>query len=406
MAIRISQSKVFSNPAFDTYVPELFESANIQNAFELFYYGNSDLGNGEGDVSLYKTLVDFDTRIDLNNGLFNGHASAIFNVHGILPGSRVVGTTDEMTLTNKTLTSPTITSPSISSPTVTGTATFPSTTSIGNVSSTEIGYLDGVTSAIQTQLNTKAPIANPTFTGTVGGVTKAMVGLGNVDNTSDANKPVSSATQAALDGKSGTGHGHDYAASGHGHSYLPLSGGAVSGNIGANFYYSNVGFQSAGGTIETLGSGPIQTNGIELIGPSVRPRTGNTGGVGSSGQRFNHIFLVHQPDVSSDVRNKSEITESALGLDFINNLNPVSYKVLGDEENRTHYGLIAQEVKQAVDSSGVSDFAGWVGEDESEPNARQSLAYGEFTAPLIKAVQELSLEVEALKNRIVELEAN
>lgn len=39
--------------------------------------------------------------------------------------------------------------------TFTGTLTFPSTTSIGTVSSTEIGYLDGVTSAIQTQLNNK-----------------------------------------------------------------------------------------------------------------------------------------------------------------------------------------------------------------------------------------------------------
>lgn len=48
-------------------------------------------------------------------------------------------------------------------------------------------------------LAAKAPIASPTFTGTVGGVTKAMVGLGNVDNTSDASKPVSTATQSALD---------------------------------------------------------------------------------------------------------------------------------------------------------------------------------------------------------------
>lgn len=37
-----------------------------------------------------------------------------------------------------------------------GTITLPSTTSIGNVSATELGYLDGVTSAIQTQLNSKA----------------------------------------------------------------------------------------------------------------------------------------------------------------------------------------------------------------------------------------------------------
>ena len=46
--------------------------------------------------------------------------------------------------------------------------------------------------------DTKAPIANPTFTGTVGGVTKAMVGLNNVDNTSDANKPISTAQAAGL----------------------------------------------------------------------------------------------------------------------------------------------------------------------------------------------------------------
>ena len=42
-----------------------------------------------------------------------------------------------------------------------------SSLTVGDVSSTEIGYLDGVTSAIQTQLNAKAPTASPTFTGTV-----------------------------------------------------------------------------------------------------------------------------------------------------------------------------------------------------------------------------------------------
>jgi hypothetical protein len=73
---------------------------------------------------------------------------------------------------------------------------------IGDVSNTELQYLNGVTSAIQTQINSKAPTADPTFTGTVSGVTKAHVGLGNVDNTSDANKPVSTATQTALDLKS------------------------------------------------------------------------------------------------------------------------------------------------------------------------------------------------------------
>ena len=39
-------------------------------------------------------------------------------------------------------------------------------------------------------------------------LTKADVGLGNVDNTSDANKPISTATQTALNGKANTSHTH------------------------------------------------------------------------------------------------------------------------------------------------------------------------------------------------------
>ena len=50
----------------------------------------------------------------------------------------------------------------------------------------------------KTAVDLKAPIASPTFTGTVAGVTATMVGLGNCDNTSDANKPVSTAQQTAL----------------------------------------------------------------------------------------------------------------------------------------------------------------------------------------------------------------
>ncbi len=60
---------------------------------------------------------------------------------------------------------------------------------------------DVSTKANVSDLASKAPIASPTFTGTVNGITSSMVGLGNVDNTSDLNKPISTATQAALDSK-------------------------------------------------------------------------------------------------------------------------------------------------------------------------------------------------------------
>jgi hypothetical protein len=43
-------------------------------------------------------------------------------------------------------------------------------------------------------LNLKANLASPTFTGTIGGISKAMVGLGNVDNIADSAKVVGSTT--------------------------------------------------------------------------------------------------------------------------------------------------------------------------------------------------------------------
>jgi hypothetical protein len=69
-------------------------------------------------------------------------------------------------------------------------------------------YINGV-SKINEKLNIANGIAsnltintanlnNSTFTGTVSGLTKTNVGLSNVDNTSDANKPVSTATQTQL----------------------------------------------------------------------------------------------------------------------------------------------------------------------------------------------------------------
>ena len=68
---------------------------------------------------------------------------------------------------------------------------------LGNVDNTS-DKLKPVSDATQSALNLKAPLESPIFTGTVGGITKTMVSLGNVDNTSDKNKPVSDATQSAL----------------------------------------------------------------------------------------------------------------------------------------------------------------------------------------------------------------
>ncbi len=68
---------------------------------------------------------------------------------------------------------------------------------LGNVDNTS-DVNKPVSTAQQAALDLKANLASPAFTGTVTGITATMVGLGNVTNTSDANKPVSTAQQTAL----------------------------------------------------------------------------------------------------------------------------------------------------------------------------------------------------------------
>jgi hypothetical protein len=89
---------------------------------------------------------------------------------------------------------------------------------IGDVSNTEIQYLNGVTSAIQTQINTKSPSASPTFTGNV--VLPSTTVIGDVDATEIGYlNGVSSNLQTQLDAKAAAA------------SYAALSGAAFTGNV-------------------------------------------------------------------------------------------------------------------------------------------------------------------------------
>ena len=86
-------------------------------------------------------------------------------------------------------------------------ASFDTLKEIADYISTDQTAASSLTTLVGTKLSstdaasTYAPLASPTFTGTVSGITKSMVGLGNVDNTTDALKPISQATQTALDAK-------------------------------------------------------------------------------------------------------------------------------------------------------------------------------------------------------------
>jgi hypothetical protein len=116
----------------------------------------------------------------------------------------------------------------------------------------------------------------------------------------------------------------------------------------------------------------------------------------------------------SDERLKKNIENSTLGLDFVNDLRAVKYQWRTGEEQpeevqryskagelesplnteTINYGMIAQEVKSALDTVGVDDFPGW----SEDRDGIQALSVSSFVLPLIKAVQELSAKVEALED--------
>jgi len=120
---------------------------------------------------------------------------------------------------------------------------------------------------------------------------------------------------------------------------------------------------------------------------------------------------------SSDRRVKKNIEDNDLGLGFIEKLRtrkfqkkaPSEYPEEFDQHNpntterknpdRIHYGFVAQEVKEAMDSIGHSEFPVW----KENTDGMQELGETELITPLVKAVQELSSENKELKEELNEL---
>jgi hypothetical protein len=121
---------------------------------------------------------------------------------------------------------------------------------------------------------------------------------------------------------------------------------------------------------------------------------------------------------SSDRRVKKDIKDTNIGLDFILKLKPKEFKKKAPSEyptefgqhnpdvterknpDRIHYGFVAQEVKEAMDSIGHSEFPVW----KENRDGMQELGETELITPLVKAVQELSSENKQLKERLNDLE--
>ena len=164
-------------------------------------------------------------------------------------------------------------------------------------------------------------------------------------------------------------------------------------------------------------AGATHTNQI-VIGSGALGLGNNTVVIGNTSTQYNYIYGISSPTLPSDSRIKKNITDSDLGLDFINKLRPVKYNLVNPAdwpepllENRFKGdnpdtrpndnplmcdGLIAQEVEEVLKQLGKT----WSGHNVAVTNGRQGLAYSSLTVPLIKAVQELTGKLAAMEARL------
>ena len=113
----------------------------------------------------------------------------------------------------------------------------------------------------------------------------------------------------------------------------------------------------------------------------------------------------------SDRRRKKDIRalDTDLGLDFIEKLKPVSYRFNnGDETER--YGFVAQDLEQALPASlhdtierSEPEHGLALIERQNDQDRTYRVSYGELTAPIVKAIQELQQEIGAVRQQNVDL---
>jgi len=139
-------------------------------------------------------------------------------------------------------------------------------------------------------------------------------------------------------------------------------------------------------------------------------------GQGSGGDKIyaNYTSSATWTKASDERIKKDIVTNTEIGLDFINELRTVKFKKKNhsevdanlaiydasdtDARDDIHYGLIAQEVKAAMDKHSVAEFKGWHKlSKEVSPDEIQGVSEQMFVYPLIKAVQELAAKVKTLE---------
>jgi len=149
-------------------------------------------------------------------------------------------------------------------------------------------------------------------------------------------------------------------------------------------------FPTNSGTANAAGSG------LNLLGSASTGIAGAYVGTTGSGNTVTFDVRTTSP---SDLRLKEEITDIDVGLAFVKQLRPVSYKLKADPKHQKGYGFIAQEVETLIPnpSSLVYEEPDWKVGDEI---GFKTIHYPSYIAVLTKAIQELTAKVEALEAKV------
>lgn len=124
---------------------------------------------------------------------------------------------------------------------------------------------------------------------------------------------------------------------------------------------------------------------------------------GRSGYRWSEVYAATSEITTSDRRLKNTITYDMSPYDkLFDLLRPTPYRYNDGRSGRTHTGMIAQDVEQALTDLGMTtlDFAGLVKGEDGEGGKVYSLRYEEFIALCIDQLQRLKQRVKDLEGRV------
>ena len=244
---------------------------------------------------------------------------------------------------------------------------------------------------------------------------RGNIGLSNLYQDAGGNVSITGNGNFSLTGSmflSGVTKGIEFGAVGVPNSpYFDWHSGAAATDFDARI-------QAAGGTNES-GGGSLYFTAKQLIYlGQIIPGADNAYSLGSLDYRFKDLYAANGVIQTSDRRDKTDIVNIPIGLDFVKALRPkfFRWKDGGNEVEidpdpaggptikttpkpgkRTHCGLIAQDVKAALDAAGIKDLGLFVQADPNDPESAQALRIDQLVPILIKAIQELSARVDQLE---------